>query len=59
MSLTIADVVLRVFHKPIVGTYELVALSGAVVIGFSMPHTVLAQGPHLCGFSHCAISPGR
>jgi len=39
MLLTIADVVLRGFRKPVVGTYELVAFAGAVVIGFSMPLT--------------------
>ena len=39
MLLTIADVVLRLFKRPVVGTYELVAFSGAVVIGFSMPLT--------------------
>jgi TRAP-type C4-dicarboxylate transport system permease small subunit len=43
MLLTIADVVLRGFNKPIVGTYELVALAGAVVIGFSMPRTSLLR----------------
>lgn len=41
MLLTIADVVLRGFNKPIVGAYELVALAGALVIGFSMPRTAL------------------
>ncbi len=39
MLLTISDVILRQFRKPIVGTYELVAFSGAVVIGFSLPMT--------------------
>ena len=39
MLLTIADVILRQFRMPVVGTYELVAFSGAVVIGFSMPLT--------------------
>ena len=39
MLLTIADVVLRLFKKPVVGTYEMVAFAGAVVIGFSMPLT--------------------
>ena len=39
MLLTIADVILRLFKKPVVGTYELVAFSGAVVIGFAMPLT--------------------
>jgi TRAP-type C4-dicarboxylate transport system permease small subunit len=44
MCLTIGDVILRIFKKPIVGTYELVAFSGAVVIGFSLPFTSWARG---------------
>ncbi len=36
MVLTITDVILRMFKKPVVGTYQLVAFAGAVVIGFSM-----------------------
>jgi len=39
MLLTILDVILRQFRMPVVGTYELVAFSGAVVIGFSLPMT--------------------
>ena len=44
MCLTIADVILRFFGRPIVGTYELVAFSGAVVIGFSIPFTSWMKG---------------
>ena len=44
MLLTIADVVLRGFNKPIAGTYELVAFAGAIVIGFSMPRTATLRG---------------
>jgi len=44
MSLTIIDVILRGFNKSMVGTYELVALAGAVVIGFSMPRTATLRG---------------
>jgi TRAP-type C4-dicarboxylate transport system permease small subunit len=44
MCLTISDVILRSFRRPIVGTYELVAFSGAVVIGFSMPFTSWVRG---------------
>lgn len=36
MLLTIADVILRFFRRPITGTYELVAFSGAVVIAFAI-----------------------
>lgn len=44
MLLTVADVILRSFKRPIVGTYELVAFSGAVAIGFSVPLTSWMRG---------------
>jgi len=44
MVLTVADVVLRIFKKPIVGTYEIVGLLGAVVIGFGIPLTSWIRG---------------
>lgn len=43
-GLTCADVVLRAFRKPIVGTYELVSLLGAVVIAFALAETTLRRG---------------
>jgi len=42
--LTVTDVILRTFRRPIVGTYELVAFSGAIVIGFSLPFTSWLRG---------------
>lgn len=39
MLLTAADVIMREFEKPIIGTYELVGLSAVVVIGFCIPYT--------------------
>jgi len=42
--LTVADVILRSFRTPVVGTFELVAFSGAVVIGFSLPFTSWLRG---------------
>jgi TRAP-type C4-dicarboxylate transport system permease small subunit len=44
MFLTVLDVILRFFRRPIVGTYELVAFSGAVVIGFAIPLTSWMRG---------------
>lgn len=44
MALTIADIILRFFKSPIVGTYELVAYAGAGAIGFSIPYTSWARG---------------
>lgn len=44
MCLTVLDIILRFFKKPIIGTYELVAFSGAVVIGFSLPFTSWIKG---------------
>jgi len=39
MLLTVADVILRLFGHPIVGTFEMVGLGGAVAIGFGIPLT--------------------
>jgi TRAP-type C4-dicarboxylate transport system permease small subunit len=46
MLVTVTDVILRFFGKPITGTYELVFLSGAVVIGCAIPRTSL-EGAHV------------
>jgi len=50
MFLTVADVFLRLFKMPIVGTYEIVSLLGAVVIGFAIPQTTLERGHVLMDF---------
>jgi TRAP-type C4-dicarboxylate transport system permease small subunit len=50
MFLTVADVILRTFKRPIVGTYELVGLLGAVVIGFAIPQTSRVQGHVIMDF---------
>ena len=47
MLITVLDVVLRFFKKPITGTYELVFLGGAVVIGCAIPVTSW-EGGHVC-----------
>ncbi|HEX2964805.1 MAG TPA: TRAP transporter small permease [Syntrophorhabdaceae bacterium] len=39
MLITVLDVILRLFSKPITGTYELVFLGGAIVIGCAIPRT--------------------
>jgi len=44
MGLTVLDVILRIFGRPIVGIFELVAFFGAVVIGFSIPFTSWVRG---------------
>lgn len=44
MSLTVADVGLRSYGRPIVGSYEIVALMGSLVVGFSLPFTSWVRG---------------
>lgn len=44
MFLTVADVLLRAGGHPIIGTYEIVALSLALVIGFGIPQVSLDRG---------------
>jgi TRAP-type C4-dicarboxylate transport system permease small subunit len=44
MLLTVADVLMRAMGHPLVGTYEVVALSLALVIGFTIPKVSLDRG---------------
>jgi TRAP-type C4-dicarboxylate transport system permease small subunit len=44
MFLTVADVLMRAGGHPILGTYEMVALSLAIVIGFTIPMVSLGRG---------------
>ncbi len=58
MLLTVADVVLRLFGRPIPGTYELVALGGSVAAGLSVAFTSWARG-HIYVDSFVDRLPGR
>jgi len=44
MLITVFDVMLRSIGRPMSGTYDLVALGGALIIGFSIPYTTLKKG---------------
>jgi TRAP-type C4-dicarboxylate transport system permease small subunit len=44
MFLTVSDVLLRAFGHPIMGTYEIVSQSLAVVIGFVIPKVSVDRG---------------
>jgi TRAP-type C4-dicarboxylate transport system permease small subunit len=44
MFLTCADIVLRLFRRPILGTYEIVGFLGAMVAGLAMAQTTLERG---------------
>lgn len=44
MLLTVTDVILRMFRNPIIGTFEIVQLAGAVVIAFGIPITSWSRG---------------
>jgi TRAP-type C4-dicarboxylate transport system permease small subunit len=44
MLLTVSDVVFRYFGMPIVGTFEIVGLGGAVAVGFGIPVTSFFRG---------------
>ena len=46
MVLTVLDVLGRALKHPILGSYEVIALSGALIVGFSMPFAT-ASGSHV------------
>jgi TRAP-type C4-dicarboxylate transport system permease small subunit len=59
MILTCSDVFLRyLFNRPIIGTYDLVCLLGAILIGFSIPRTSLDKGHIIMEFLIDKL-PGR
>ncbi len=39
MSITIVDILLRAAGRPIIGTFEIVGLSGALIVGCAIPFT--------------------
>lgn len=57
MLLTVLDVVLRFFRMPITGAYELVAFSGAVVVGFALPLTSFMRGHIFVDFFILKLPP--
>ncbi|MCX5909187.1 MAG: TRAP transporter small permease subunit [Deltaproteobacteria bacterium] len=57
MIVTVTDVILRFLGRPIVGVYELVAFSGAIVIGFSIPFTSWVRGHIYVDFLLLKLSP--
>jgi len=60
MILTLADVILRAFARPIPGTYELVGILGAIIIGFSIPYTTMIRGHVIMDFLTESLSgPAR
>ena len=58
MLLTVADVIMREFNMPIIGTYELVGLSAAVVIGFCVPYTTSLKSHISVDFFTMKLSEG-
>jgi TRAP-type C4-dicarboxylate transport system permease small subunit len=58
LLLTVMDVILREFRRPIVGTYELVGFVAAVVLGFSIPYTTSVKSHVIVDFLTMKL-PGK
>jgi len=56
MLLTVLDVILRSFKSPVLGTYELVGLLGAIVVGFAIPQTSKLDGHVIMDLIPSALS---
>lgn len=57
MAVTLADVVMRYFGRPIVGSMEIVCFSSAVIIGFAIPYTSWTKGHIIVDFLLEKLSP--
>jgi TRAP-type C4-dicarboxylate transport system permease small subunit len=51
MLLTVADVTGRIFRHPILGTFEIVGMGGAIAIGFAIPLTSWLRGQTYVDFA--------
>jgi len=57
--LTVSDVILRSLRSPILGTYEIVGLLGAIIISFSIPITSLNKGHIVVDFLILKLSSAK
>lgn len=57
-ALTCADVILRIFRRPILGSYEIVEFMGATAAGFALAYTTLKRG-HVSVSILVALFPKR
>lgn len=44
LIITLSEVILRSFGKPILGSYEIISFTGGIVIGFAIPYTSWKRG---------------
>lgn len=44
MVVTLSEVIMRAFGKPIVGSYEIISFTGGIVISFAIPFTTWRRG---------------
>lgn len=58
MLVTLADILMRAFGKPIVGGIELICFSGAVVVGFALPYSSYKKAHIYVDFLLEKLSPG-
>ena len=58
MVVTLADVIMRAFGRPIVGGMELICFSGAVVVGFALPYSSWKKAHIFVDFLMEKLSPG-
>ncbi|MFH0977322.1 MAG: TRAP transporter small permease [Spirochaetota bacterium] len=57
MIVTLSDVIMRAFGRPIVGTIEIITFSGAVVIGFAIPYSTWKRSHVFVDFLTEKLSP--
>ncbi len=44
LIITLSEVILRSFGKPILGSYEIISFTGGIIIGFAIPYTSWKRG---------------
>jgi TRAP-type C4-dicarboxylate transport system permease small subunit len=57
MVVTMIDIIMRAVGRPIIGAVELISFSGAVIIGFAIPHSSWMRAHVIVDFLLERLSP--
>jgi TRAP-type C4-dicarboxylate transport system permease small subunit len=56
IAITAADVIMRIFHRPILGSFDMIRIAGMISIACALPYTTAVKGHVAIEFLHHKLS---
>jgi TRAP-type C4-dicarboxylate transport system permease small subunit len=56
IAITATDVVMRIFHRPILGSFDMIRIAGMISIACALPYTTAVKGHVAIEFLHHKLS---